>query len=81
MRRAITMATNKIKENKSTGEITEIKTIQITTVYKVPANEDAAIRYAETQEKKLLERISKLPVDDVKVINSKRFMNLDNTKK
>ncbi len=72
---------NKIEYDKNTGEITEVKTIQITTVYKVPADEDAAIQYAEAQGKVLLECISKLPVDDVKVVNSKRFMNLDNTKK
>ena len=71
------MTTNKVKEDKGLGEVTVVKTIQITTVYKVPADEDAAIRYAEAQDKKLLERISKLPVDDVKVTNTKRFMNLD----
>lgn len=71
------MATNKVDNNKEYVEITEIKTIQITTVYKVPADEETAIQYVEAQDKKLIECISKLPVDDVKITNTKRFMNFD----
>ena len=64
-------------KHKETKEITNVKTIQITTVSKFTNGDEAkALTEANKTQEKILEKIKKL-VDDLQVLNSKTFINFD----
>lgn len=69
-------ATN--KENSKYGEITTVKTIRITVVSKVPKDEEKALKIVDADQKRIINAIKKLGVDNVEVLQSKMFENLDN---
>lgn len=64
-------------KHKETKEITNVKTIQITTVNKFTNGDEAkALAESNKTQEKILEKIKKL-VDDLQVLNSKTFINFD----
>lgn len=66
------------KENSKYGEITTVKTIRITVINKVPRDEDKALKIVERDQKRIISALKKLGVDNVEVLQSKTFENLDN---
>lgn len=66
------------KENSKYGEITTVKTIRITVINKVPRDEDKALKIVERDQKRIIGALKKLGVDNVEVLQSKTFENLDN---
>lgn len=66
------------KDNNKYGEITTIKTIRITVVNKVPKDEDKALKIVEKDQERILTALKKLGVDNIEILQSKTFENLDN---
>ena len=66
------------KENSKYGEITTVKTIRITVVNKVPKDEEKALKIVDADQKRIIGALKKLGVDNVEVLQSKTFENLDN---
>ena len=58
------------------GEVTLVYTVQITQVVKTPSDEKAAEKFVVAAKQRLEKNISKLGVDDVKVLKEKKFENL-----
>lgn len=66
------------KENNKYGEITTVKTIRITVVSKVPKDEEKALKIVDADQKRIISALKKLGVDNVEVLQTKTFENLDN---
>lgn len=66
------------KDNNKYGEITTIKTIRITVINKVPKDEDKALKIVEKDQERILTALKKLGVDNIEILQSKTFENLDN---
>lgn len=63
---------------KKQGEVTTVTTIRITSISKVEQDEDLATKAVTENQKKILAAIKKIPqVDNVEVINERRFPNLN----
>lgn len=71
------MATKATKKELK-GEVTTVTTIRITSISKVDQDEDKAKKVVDTNQKKLFESINNLPlVDNMEIINERRFPNLN----
>lgn len=73
---ALVIMTN--KENSKYGEITTVKTIRITVVNKVPKDEEKALKIVEKDQERIIGALKKLGVDNIEILRSKTFENLDN---